>query len=98
MPFLSPYCASKFALECFGICLRQEMKILKRLSNCNIQVTLIEPGAYATGFNKENNNKKYKWMYTDSYFSNYCSFIRKFEIKIWNFLEQKPYKSITKNI
>lgn len=31
MPFLSPYCASKFALDCFGICLRQEMKLLNKL-------------------------------------------------------------------
>lgn len=57
MPFLSPYCASKFALEGFGICLNQEMKILNKLSDTNIKVSLIEPGAYATGFNKENNEK-----------------------------------------
>lgn len=95
MPFLSPYCASKFSLEAFATCLHQEMKILKKLSGCNIEVILIEPGAYATGFNKENNNKKYKWMYDDSYFSKYCEFIRKNEIKIWKFLEQKPYTSIT---
>lgn len=96
IPFLSPYCASKFALEGFGICLNQEMKILNKLSGTNIKISLIEPGAYATGFNKENNNKKYKWMYVDSYFSKYANTIRKYEIKIWNFLEQKPYTSIIK--
>lgn len=96
MPFLSPYCASKFSLEGFAICLRQEMKILNKLSGTNIQICLIEPGAYATGFNKENNNKKYSWMYNNSYFSNYTELIRKYEIKVWNFLEQKPYKSIVK--
>ena len=94
MPFLSPYCSSKFALEGFGACLKQEMKLLKRLSGCDVDVCLIEPGAYATGFNKENNNKKYEWMYDNSYFSNYCELIRKWEIRIWNFLEQKPYTSI----
>ncbi len=96
MPFLSPYCASKFALEGFGICLNQEMKILNKLSNTNIKVCLIEPGAYATGFNKENNEKKYKWMYENSYFSKYAGYIRKYEIKIWNFLEQKNFNSIVK--
>jgi len=96
MPFLSPYCASKFALEGFSTCLRQEMKILNKLSGTNIKVCLIEPGAYATGFNKENNNKKYEWIYYNSYFSEYAKFIRKYEIKIWNFLEQKPYNSIIK--
>ncbi len=96
MPFLSPYCASKFALEGFGICLNQEMKILNKLSNTNIKVCLIEPGAYATGFNKENNEKKYAWMHTNSFFANYTNFIRIYETKIWNFLEQKPFNSIIK--
>lgn len=54
--FLSPYCASKYALECFGICLHKE---LKKLPNNKVEICLIEPGAYATGFNKENNEKKY---------------------------------------
>ncbi|MBP3707836.1 MAG: SDR family NAD(P)-dependent oxidoreductase [Clostridia bacterium] len=96
MPFLSPYCASKFSLECFATCLKYELKILNKLSGTNIKVALIEPGAYATGFNKENNSKKYEWMYTNSYFSKYADLIRKYEIKIWNFLEQKPYTSIIK--
>lgn len=72
------------------------MKILKKLSGINIEICLIEPGAYATGFNKENNEKKYQWMYTNSYFSDYADLIRKNETKIWNFLEQKPYNSIIK--
>ena len=96
MPFLSPYCSSKFALEGFGICLQQEMKLLNKLSGSHIKVSLIEPGAYATGFNKENNGKKYEWMYLNSYFSPYVNWIRPKEIKLWNFLEQKPYYSIIK--
>ena len=48
------------------------------------------------GFNKENNEKKYEWMYKNSYFSGYVDFICKWEIRIWNFLEQKPYDSIVK--
>ena len=93
-PFLSPYCASKFALEGFGICLKNELKLLNKLSGTNISVSLIEPGAYATGFNKENIEKKYEWMQSKSYFVPYSEFIRKNETKIWNFLEQKPYDSI----
>ncbi len=38
--FLSPYCASKFAIEGFATCLRKEMKKLK---GANIQVGMIEP-------------------------------------------------------
>ena len=91
--FLSPYCASKFSLECFGICLYKE---LKKLPNNNVKICLIEPGAYATGFNKENNEKKYTWLYKNSYFKNIISSIRKKEDIKWNFLEQKPYNSIIK--
>lgn len=96
IPFLSPYCATKFALDCFGTCLRQEMKILKKLKGIDIDVCLIEPGAYATGFNKENNEKKYKWMDTDSYFSGHINKMKCVETKIWHFLEQKSYDSIIK--
>lgn len=91
--FLAPYCASKFALEAFATCLRKELKLLK---NCDIQVGVIEPGAYATGFNKENNEKKYAWMKTNSYFKDQVDEIFAKELLFWNFIEQKPYTSILK--
>ncbi len=53
-------------------------------------------GAYATGFNKENNEKKYTWMQEKSYFANQEDEIRKNEEKLWNFIEVKPYNSIIK--
>lgn len=93
MPFLSPYCASKAAIEVFATCLRQEMKICPK---AKIEVAIIEPGAYATGFNKENNEKKYKWMKKNSYFLSMLEKIKKYEEKIWNFIEMKPYQSIIK--
>ena len=89
--FLSPYCASKAAIEIFVTCLRKEMKKLKY---ANIEVCAIEPGAYATGFNKENNEKKYTWMEKDSYFINQLDSMKKKEKFIWDILEQKPYTSI----
>lgn len=93
MKFLSPYCASKAAIEVFTSCLRQEVKLIP---NCSIEVCCIEPGAYATGFNKENNEKKYSWMENNSYFSSVVELIRQKELKVWNFLEQKPFDSIIK--
>lgn len=90
-PFLSPYCASKSAIESFATCLRLEMKYLK---DSNIEVAVIEPGAYATGFNKENNSKKYTWMKDTSYFKSQVKDLKKIEVPVWNFLEQKPYTSI----
>lgn len=91
--FLSPYCASKFAIEAFATCLRQEVK---KLPTAKIEVGIIEPGAYATGFNKENSDKKYTWMYEKSYFKSIVSNIKVQEEKMWNFLEVKKFNSIIK--
>ena len=91
--FLSPYCASKSALESFITCLRQELNMLK---NCKINVIIIEPGAYATGFNSNNVYKKYAWMEKESYFKNILPKIKKQDKIIWKFLEQKNFKSILK--
>ncbi|MBR5227074.1 MAG: hypothetical protein IKV94_00325 [Clostridia bacterium] len=57
MHFLEPYAASKFAIEGFASALRDEMKILNKLTGTNIQIGIIESGSYATGFNMETGNK-----------------------------------------
>lgn len=93
IPFLGPYCSSKFAIEGFASSLRKEMK---QLDDVNIQIGIIEPGAYATGFNKENNEKKYEWMYKDSYFKYKWKDIKSRETKYWNFIESKNFNSIIK--
>ncbi|MEG0873066.1 MAG: SDR family NAD(P)-dependent oxidoreductase [Clostridia bacterium] len=90
-PFLCPYCASKFAIESLATSLRIEMK---KLDYANIEVGIIEPGAYATGFNKENNEKKYSWMKQKSYFKYKLETIKQTEEKVFNFIEQKNYSSI----
>ena len=91
MPFLGPYCSSIFAIEGFASSLRKEMK---KLDDTNIQIGIIEPGAYATGFNKENNEKKYEWMYKDSYFKYKWKDIKEKESRYWNFIEKKNFNSI----
>lgn len=93
IPFLGPYCSSKFAIEGFASSLRKEMK---KLDDTNIQIGIIEPGAYATGFNKENNEKKYEWMYKDSYFKYKWKDIKERETRYWNFIEMKTFDSIIK--
>ncbi|WP_160674079.1 SDR family NAD(P)-dependent oxidoreductase [Clostridium sp. C8-1-8] len=65
IPFLSPYCATKFALEAIAPSLNEELKELK---NVHIPVILIEPGSYATGFNQKNIAKQFNWMKINSYF------------------------------
>ena len=93
MPFLGPYCSSKYAIEGFASSLRKEMK---KLDGVHIGVGIIEPGAYATGFNKENNDKKYEWMYKDSYFKYKWKDIKEKETRFWNFIEKKDFNSIIK--
>lgn len=92
-PFLAPYCASKFAIEGFASSLRKEMK---SLDETNIQIGIIEPGAYATGFNKENNEKKYSWMQYESYFKYKWQDMKYKEEKLWNLMESKNFNSIIK--
>ena len=64
------------------------------LPNINIDVIIIEPGAYATGFNQENVCKKYEWMEQESYFKELLPEIKKQDKRIWHFLNQKPFDSI----
>lgn len=72
------------------------MKVLNKLKNTNIQIGIIEPGSYATGFNVETGDKKYGWMYKNSYFSGYIDLIRKIEQKVWKLTELNKYNSIIK--
>ena len=67
---------------------------MKKLDDVNIQIGIIEPGAYATGFNKENNEKKYEWMYKNSYFKYKWKDLKEKENRYWNFIEKKSFDSI----
>lgn len=96
LPFLGPYAASKFAIEGFASALRAEMQILNMLEDINIQIGIIEPGSYATGFNVETGNKMYGWMYKHSYFNGHVDLIRKYEQKVWDLTELNSYDSIIK--
>ncbi len=65
LPFLMPYAMTKFALSAGAAGLRSEMQTLGK----GIQVCLIEPGAYDTGFNRRMAESRYEWMARDSLFS-----------------------------
>lgn len=73
MPFMGPYIMTKFALEAVIDVLRVELRPL------GIKVSLIEPGAYATGFNEKMHTRKYEWMDTSSLYHDHLDFIRLFE-------------------
>lgn len=93
VPFLAPYCATKFALEAFVESLHSE---LPQLPNNTLEVCLIEPGLYATGFNKINTEKKYEWMDDNSYFKSNFEKIKENDIKALELFELKTYETIVK--
>lgn len=93
LPFLSPYTATKFALEAIASSLKDEMKILK---GSNIEITLIEPGAYATRFNQKNISKQFTWMKDKSYFKKQIKTLEKKQYRYFKLHELKSLDSIVK--
>ena len=91
--FLSPYCASKSAINNFASSIRQE---LKQLNKPNIKIKLIELGAYHTGFNQKNYRKKYEWMKHHSYFKDNWKNMKEKEEKLWEFIEYYHFNSAIK--
>lgn len=91
VPFLSPYTSTKFALEGIASSLRAEMKKLKK---AKIQVGIIEPGAYYTGFNQKNISKQFTWMYEDSYFKGMVKKLEKEQYRYFKLVEEKSLDSI----
>jgi len=71
-PFLGSYCMTKYALEAAAETLRSEMETL----GAGIQVCLIEPGPYYTGFNQSITGNKFDWMSKDSYFADKIDFLK----------------------
>ncbi|MDQ3191068.1 MAG: SDR family NAD(P)-dependent oxidoreductase [Bacteroidota bacterium] len=94
MPFLAPYSMTKFALSSGADALKQELKEITK----NVQVSIIEPGAYHTGFNQKNVAKKFEWMDEKSYFYKIKEKLRKREERQFKLLENKSLKSIVSKI
>jgi short-subunit dehydrogenase len=72
-PFLAPYGMSKFALESVAFSLRGELKPL------GIQVVMVNPGGYNTGFNQKNIGKKYEWFKDSALYRDHADAIRQAE-------------------
>lgn len=94
--FLGSYCATKASLIKIGECLKKEIKML----NKNIDIVLIEPGLYKTGFNKYMFDNK-DTLLEQGYFNEIINYIKLkdnlillFEKKSLNSISNKIYKSI----
>lgn len=88
MPFLSPYSMSKFALESAGAGLAEELKPF------NVNVSMIEPGPYGTGFNENNIAKKYDWMTADSLYKDKIDEMKKIEKKLIFSMQKSDLKPV----
>ena len=90
LKFLGSYCASKASISQMTRVLRKEVKMI----NSNIQIILIEPGIYHTGFNEVMLDNKYKYMDIDSYFKSQIEQIRKKENILFSLLSKNDFSSI----
>lgn len=95
LPFFSPYCASKSAIEALSSSLRSELKVLKN-QNINISVATLSPGVYATGFNQLLLSSKFKWMKNQSYFQQHIHTLLKKEIKGFYLFEHTSNRTIVR--
>lgn len=94
LPFLMPYAMTKFALSAAGAALRAEMDQLGK----NIQIALVEPGAFDTGFNQAMSERKYSWMATRSYFAEQATAMRKREQRELRWVQARSTASIVNQI
>ncbi|MFZ4481711.1 MAG: SDR family NAD(P)-dependent oxidoreductase [Rhodoferax sp.] len=94
VPFLMPYSMSKFALSAAGAGLRAEMDQLGK----NVQVALIEPGAFHTGFNQSMTERKYEWMQQRSYFSEVSAKMKRKEAREFTLIEARSTGAIVAQI
>ena len=94
IPFLGSYCGSKASLSMMSLIMHYESLLL----NSKLDIILVEPGLYKTGFNKLAFDKKYDFMDNDSFFKNQIELIRKSEnIYLWLF-ERRCLNSISNKI
>lgn len=94
-PFLMPYSMTKFALSAAAAGLREEMKLLGK----GINITVVEPGAFHTGFNQSMTGKKFEWMEKASLFSeDQIARVKRREKKEFKMFEATSTKSIIKKI
>lgn len=92
--YLGSYCATKAAISTLAITLKKELKQI----NSNITISLIEPGAYKTGFNQVMIENKEKYLRKDSIFYKNIFTINQKMQKMFSIIEKKSLNSIVNKI
>ncbi len=94
MPFLASYAMTKYALSAGAESLRNEIRKI----NKNINISVVEPGAYHTGFNQKITATKFEWMDSSSYFFKQINKIKRHEDRQFRLTEVKSTESIVRQI
>jgi short-subunit dehydrogenase len=93
-PFLMPYSMTKFALSAAAAGLREELAEL----DCGVRCSVVEPGAYHTGFNQRMAASKYEWMGAQSFFRDRIPALKVRERRLLALLELRSTRSIVRRI
>ena len=95
MPFLMPYSMTKFAVSAAAAGLRDEMKVLDK----GINVSVVEPGPFKTGFTQQMSDSRFEWMEKGSIFSKgQIEKMKKDENSLLKLVEARSTKSIVRKI
>lgn len=94
IPFLGSYCATKASIIKLPECLNMEIKIL----DADINISIIEPGFYATGFNELIMDNKYDDDNFVEFFNKQIKLIKSSENIALKILEKKKFDSIVNKI
>jgi short-subunit dehydrogenase len=92
--FWGAYCMTKFSLSAAADIMRQELRLITK----NVNIIVVEPGTYATGFNQRVMASKYAWMDKSSYFNKVIAKIKQKEEARFALFERKSNSSIVKKI
>lgn len=92
--FLSIYQATKATIALFASALRQELKMI----DSGIDVSVVLPGAYHTGFNQRLVDSKARWMGPDSLFADRLDEILDQEHAAFDVLERQTLSSLMPSI
>ena len=91
---LGSYTSTKSAISSLTIALHQELKLIKS----KISISLIEPGAYYTGFNQVMIDNKEKYLNKNSIFYQKRYLLTKYQKIIFKILEKRKLDSIVNKI
>lgn len=93
-PFLMPYAMTKCVVSAAAVALREELVLL----DCGVDVAVVEPGAYRTGFNQRMIATKYEWMRDRTYFQDHLAKLKRTEEWQLALLELRSTRSIVRKI